>query len=171
VKAWLRSISKNTWLVIFVLDFNIIGAALALLHGIPPFTVVEWARIALAALGGGRLIVYMGVMAPFRGLLTQTTPHWTGVGEDTDSKKTCGFVEAAGSLLSCPICSGMWTGALIIDVVTFFPAWGWWLIYVLGFLPVLELGHWLVEWLQWGAICSRASCKAAVDENWEKING
>lgn len=115
---------------------------------VTPFT---WVLLAFAASLAGPAIAYMDIGDWIRFMFVKTVDHPSGYGKYTDKKHDGGSMDAIGSLLSCPICSATWAGAVLVDLLALDPIWGMYTVVALSIggaaLQLIYLGQ-MFEWIK-----------------------
>ena len=106
--------------------------------------------LAFAASMAGRAVAYLTVFEWLREPFTKIAVHSSGVGESVEPRDDHGpAVAVIGSLISCPVCAGVWSAALLLTVYAFEPALGRTMIYILGAGGLAQIVTRLVELLEW----------------------
>lgn len=106
--------------------------------------------LAFAASMVGRAVAYLTVFEWLRAPFTCVAEHSSGAGEEVEPRTDRGPVIAViGSLLSCPVCSGVWAALMLTAVYAFVPSMGRTMIYVLGAGGLAQIISRLAELLEW----------------------
>lgn len=120
-----------------------------------------WQIVVLmfAAFRGGVSISEDEVFCWLREPFCIVAKNETGAGGSVLPRCKIGWRRIVGELLSCPICSGVHIGSILILIYSLAPHFGLILIYMLGAGGGLELINAGKEFLFWGGRHSREECK------------
>lgn len=122
---------------------------------------------ALATLRMARTISFNEVATPLRSPFTKVTKDSCGAGDNVEPKGS-GIQYVVGALLSCPICTSVWSALALYTTYAINLAFGRTLVYVLAFAGGSEMLHWGAEVLQWGGRAARVYAGAVSPDPIEK---
>ena len=122
-------------------------------------STVDLVLLGFATLRLGRLIAYDLITEPIRLPFARTVPDETGAGDSVEPKGS-GIQRALGQLLSCPICSGTWAGAILVYGLYAWPGPTRVVITILGVVGIAEVLNSLIEALSWSGQQSRTQAGA-----------
>jgi len=122
-------------------------------------SAIDLALLGFATLRLGRLMAYDLITEPLRLPFTRTAPDETGAGDSVEPKGS-GVQKALGQLLSCPICSGTWAGAVLVYGLYAWPGPTRVVVTILGVIGIAEVLNALIEALSWSGQQSRTQAGA-----------
>lgn len=138
---------KTGLLMIEVFFFFVVWYASGSLPAIPAgwFPVL----LGLAALHGGRSLAFYEIFRPLRDALGIVEREDSAVGANNHAPECGGIRQAVGELITCPICAGTWTAAVLLVIGRVSPAMRDGLIYVLAAGGILTMANWVIEYQFW----------------------
>lgn len=112
-----------------------------------------WVCMPLAVVMLARTITLYGVASWIRRWFLYMERDSCNAGENSEPKK--GLLEPLGSLLQCPICTGMHSASLLVILYAFFPDMGWTTTIMLAFASLSMILHYAVELFSWSGRLAR----------------
>lgn len=129
-----------------------------LTHDTGYLSTLDWIMLGLAALRCGRMIAFELIFEPFRSSFAVTVEH-PHAGMTTEPRYDSGWRKSIGELITCPICAGTWSAAVLLYGLILLPGPFHLLITLLSAVSIAELGHETIERLCWGSAQARKHSK------------
>lgn len=146
-KRYLGLISLELWFASIVLLVARFGS-------LPQLTPLMLVLFSLATFRLARTISFNEIAEPLRAPFTTVEKDSCGAGDNVHPAGG-GIMYAIGSLISCPICTGVWSALMLYTLYTFWTPVGTVLVYVLAFAGASEIIHYGACTLEWGGRAAR----------------